>query len=201
MDKKISNLMKCINEKDKELLLIRKDEVVHWVYDDTSFLSHSKKRTKKEMKEREDKWGKKRLRKCREDLNPKKQWTNLYGEYLCKDVYILLGKKIWKPEKKEGMCPDWETEDEIIEVKTGTYYTDGTAHEKILGTPLKYSNVPRLYGKPLKIVCIGGAEKRCREEYKILGDSIPEEKKKILDFYKSMKIEFVGITDLLNKII
>jgi hypothetical protein len=52
-----------------------------------------------------------------------------------------------------------------MEVKCGTYYTNGTAHEKILGCPFKYADIPILYSKPLKIVCIGGAEKICREQY------------------------------------
>jgi hypothetical protein len=85
-----------------------------------------------------------------------------------------------------------------VEVKTETYYTTGTAGEKILGCPFKYAEVPIWYGKPLRILCLGGAEKACREEYGNLGDKGSPQKKKFLEFFKENQIEYVGATDLLS---
>jgi hypothetical protein len=90
-------------------------------------------------------------------------------------------------------------------VKTETYRTSGTAGEKILGVPFKYASVPRLYGKPMIIICLGGAEKACIEEYGNLGsDDNPKrtpEKKKILEFYKELQIEYVSATSLLRALL
>jgi hypothetical protein len=54
-----------------------------------------------------------------------------------------------------------------------------------------------LYGKPLTILCLGGAEKACREEYGNLGPQTSPQKKKFLEFFKENQIEYVGATDLL----
>ena len=66
--------------------------------------------------------------------------------------------------------------------------------------PVKYADVPLLYDKELKILCIGYAEKCCRDHYGILpGTAITERKQKILDFYRSMNISYVGTTDLMKQ--
>ena len=58
-------------------------------------------------------------------------------------------------------------------MKTHTWCTTGTAGEKILGVPFKYSELPRLYGKPLKIICVAYQE---RELYKfgVIGETSVE---------------------------
>ena len=99
-----------------------------------------------------------------------------------------------------NLMPDLETDDYIVEVKTQTYFTSGTAGEKILGTPFKYRNVPVLYKKPLLIMCIGGAEKMCKENYGILCKNKDERSSEFLDFFKSMGVEYIGITDILKTI-
>jgi hypothetical protein len=135
------------------------------------------------------------------DLKLEKQWTGPFGQHVCEEIYILLGKKCTKPLKKEGHEPDHEVDEAIVEVKTQTYYTTGTAGEKILGVPLKYAEVPVLYEKPLFIVCLGGAEKVCREKYLILGPKTTPKRKECLEFYKTnLQVEFIGATDLLNSI-
>ena len=69
-----------------------------------------------------------------------------------------IGKIVKRPEKKNHYLPDWETDDAIWEVKTRNWNTPGTAGEKVLGVPYKYSDIPRLYGKPLKIVLVAYQE-------------------------------------------
>jgi hypothetical protein len=50
----------------------------------------------------------------------------------------------------------------------------------------------------LTIVCIGGAEKVCREQYGNLpGSKCSIQKKRFLDFFKENNIEYIGTTDVL----
>lgn len=130
-----------------------------------------------------------------------KQWTNKFGEHICEEIYALLGKNVSKPANKEHYQPDSEIDDAIIEAKTQTFYTNGTAGEKILGSPFKYAEIPDLYGKPLKILCMGGAEKLCKEKYGNLpGAKCSPQKKKFLDFFRENGIEYIGASDILKSL-
>jgi hypothetical protein len=184
------------------IVLLRQKEVVQWLFGDLSFLPEIEKKNKTKDTEKykvlEDKWGQAMLKIRRPDLKLDKQWTNMFGEHLCEEIYTLLGKVVTKPGKKEHYHPDREVDDSMLEAKVGTYFTTGTAHEKILGCPFKYAEVPRLYGKPLKILCMGGAEKMCRESYgNLSGAKCSPEKKEFLDFFKQKGIEYVGASDIL----
>jgi len=186
----------------EDVVLLRNREVIMWLFDDLSFLPEIEKKNKtldtKKYKLLEDEWGRKTLKLKRPDLKLDGQWTNKFGEHLCEELFALTGKKCTKPLKKNHYQPDCETDDWIVEAKASTFYTEGTAGEKILGTPFKYAEVPDLYGKPLKIVCIGGAEKECREQYGNLpGEKCSTQKKSFLDFYKEQGIEYMGATDIL----
>ena len=151
------------------------------------------------MKEIEDKWGQDMLKLKRPDLKSSWQWTTCLGQHIVEEYYQLLNLVIKKPKKIKNLEPDWETDLEIIEVKTGTYYTTGTAHEKILGTPFKYCNVPVLFKKPLKIFCVANAEVVCKNNYGNLeGPNCDEIKKSFLDFYKKNDITYVAFSDLLK---
>ncbi len=188
------------------IVLLRNTEVVRWLFGDLSFLETIEKKNKtndeKKYKLLEDKWGRNILKIRRPDLKLDKQWTNKFGEHLCEEIYTLIGKKVSKPVKKINYQPDCQTENFIIEVKTGTFHTSGTAGEKILGCPFKYCEVPDLYSKPLKILCIGGAEKVCREQYGNLdGLKCSIQKKKFINFFKDNNIEYVGLTDILKEFI
>jgi hypothetical protein len=184
------------------IILLRQPQVVQWIYGELSFLSGGGEgiaRSRPLQKKYEDLWGQETLRIRRPDLVLNQQWTNKFGEHICEEIIALLGKTATKPAKKKNFQPDLETDDAIYEVKTGTYYTDGSAHEKILGCPFKYAEIPELYGKPLKILCIGGAEKKCRETYgNLAGNKCGATKNKFLDFYRDNHIEFIGATDVLG---
>lgn len=184
------------NFPSQKLVLMKNTEVLKWLYNDLSFLEKIDKKS-------EDIWGRNVMKSKRSDLKLDKQWTNCFGEYICEEIMILLGYNVFKPTKKENFQPDLEVDDCILEVKTQTYLTSGTAGEKILGTPFKYSNIPRLYSKPLTIVCIGNAEILSRENYGNLpGSKMNQEKKNILDFYrKSFHIQYIGASQLLKQII
>ena len=80
----------------------------------------------------------------------------------------------------------------------------GTAGEKILGVPLKYGEVPRLYHKPLKIVLIGYQEYEARNAWQF-GDLLDSnnqtiELKEALAYHKLHNIEYVGFTDILKEL-
>lgn len=184
------------------IVLLRQKEVVQWLFGDTSFLPEIIKKNKttddKKYKIEEDKWGQAMMRLRRPDLKLDKQWTNKFGEHICEEIYALCGKVVSKPANKSHYQPDSEVDDAIIEAKAQTFYTDGTAGEKILGCPFKYAEIPDLYGKPLKILCMGGAEKVCRERYGNLpGIKCSIQKKRFLDFFRENKIEYIGASDML----
>ncbi len=181
----------------KGIVLLKQKQVLQWIFDDKSFLPKTEKRNLKNV---EDEWGKKMLKLKRPDLKLDGQWTNKFGEHIAEELYEILGKNPKSVIKMTNLMPDLETDDYIVEVKTQTYFTSGTAGEKILGTPFKYRNVPVLYKKPLLIMCIGGAEKMCKENYGILCKNKDERASEFIDFYKSMGIEYIGITDILKTI-
>lgn len=191
---------------DTNIVLLREKTVIQWLYADFSFLPPIEKKNKtsdqNKYKIHEDKWGQETLRKRRPDLKLDKQWTNKFGEHICEELYMLFGKKLTKPKKKDNYQPDSEVDDAILEAKAGTYFTGGTAGEKILGCPFKYAEIPDLYSKPLKIICIGGAEKLCREQYGNLpGKKCTRQKAKFLKFFKENRIEYIGATDILSELV
>lgn len=190
---------------DTRIVLLRHKEVVQWLFGDLSFLPEIEKKNKTSDDEKykllEDAWGRNILKVRRPDLKLDKQWTMKFGEHVCEEMYMLMGKDVTKPIKKNNYQPDSEVGDAILEAKAQTFYTGGTAGEKILGSPFKYSEIPELYGKPLKIVCMGGAEKVCRELYGNLpGTKCSPQKKKFLDFFRENGIEYVGATDILKSL-
>ena len=191
---------------DARIVLLRNKEVIMWLFGDLSFLPpiEKKNKTSDEAKYKvlEDKWGQDMLKTRRHDLKLDKQWTNKFGEHLCEEIYLLLGKEFSKPVKKEHYQPDYEVDDAIVEAKAGTFHTGGTAGEKILGCPFKYAEIPDLYSKPLKILCIGGAEKVCRDQYgNLVGAKCSAQKKRFLDFFKENRIEYIGATDILQTLL
>ena len=207
MESVIEKIIKCVaSNKDERIVLLRIPEVIKWLYGDLSYLPPIVKKNKtqdaKNYKLLEDKWGQTTLKIRRPDLKLDKQWTTKFGEHISEEIYYLFGKHVSKPIKKNHYQPDNEIDDAIIEAKTQTYYTDGTAGEKILGCPFKYAEIPHLYGKKLIILCMGGAEKRCREDYgNLLGIKCSPEKKEFIDFFNLKQIEFTGATDVLNMLI
>ena len=190
---------------DKNIILLKNKEVIQWLYGDLSFLPSIEKKNKTadeaKYKALEDAWGQSILKARRPDLKLDKQWTTCFGQHICEELYALLGSETSKPKKKEHYEPDRETFDKVIEVKTQTYHTTGTAGEKILGCPFKYAEIPDLYSKPLVILCVGGAEKISREQYGNLnGPKTTPQKKRFLEFFKENKIEYISATELLNQI-
>lgn len=149
----------------------------------------------KMSKIQENEWGRALVAPYRPKNSKAEAWSGVLGEQLIKEMY----PDGWKPVKLNGHKPDWETKDCIIEVKTQSWFTPGTAGEKILGVPVKYRNLPALYNKPLVIVCFGKAES--------IWFDMPRDESlvRITEFWKSMNITYqrgselipVGLLELL----
>ena len=144
------------------------------------------KGTYKATQVQENEWGRAIVKNVRPDLEVSKMWTGMFGQILIQEIF----PNGWRPKCMNGHQPDWETPEFIIEVKSQSWFTPGTAGEKILGVPVKYRNVPTLYGKPLRIVLFGRAESIW---FGIQKDSALE---KITEFWKTMGIEYVKGSEL-----
>ena len=106
---------------------------------------------------------------------------------------------VWRPKIKCGFCPDWETEACLFEVKSRSYTVTGTAGEKILGCPIKYIDVPKIYGKPLNIVLLGYQEYEADKNFKLFDYThMSSEKKQLLNMLKMFRIEYVRGSSLLH---
>ena len=148
------------------------------------------------QQKKEKEWGNKIINKT--DC---KQWTTLLGENLVKDVLIMNGENPRKPETKNNFRPDWETDDYIYEVKTSSWEVDGTAGEKVLGTWIKYQNIPILYKKPLRIVCVAYQEwELTNGKTNYFGEKVSEKTKQVLELCKSWNIEYIKFRDLVKNI-
>jgi hypothetical protein len=131
------------------------------------------------------------------------QWSTVVGEYFVFECLRKLGEKPRRPKKIGGYCPDWETNNNIYEVKTKSWTTMGTSGEKAFGSSLKYVDIPKLYNKPLIIVCVAYQEYALKYgNTPILGDNIQPNQKKILDFYKNeFNIEYISCSDLIKQVL
>lgn len=159
--------------------------------------SISIKQQKQEKQNNEKEWGNLMINKT--DC---KQWTTLLGENLVKEVLIMNGENPRKPVSKNNFQPDWETDDYIYEVKTSSWCVDGTAGEKVLGTWIKYQDIPTLYKKPLRIVCVAYQEWELTfGKIKYFGEEVTEKTRLILDLAKSWDIEYITFSDLVKNII
>ena len=139
------------------------------------------------------------------------QWTTKLCQDLVAEALTRLGKhNVRKPAQQSSTVrdkrydPDLECDEYVYEVKGRNWTTTGTAGEKILGVPLKYGEVPRVYDKPLQIVLVGYQEYEAREGF-AFGDLLDssdqtEELRNSLAFHKEHDIEYVGFTDILKSL-
>lgn len=126
-------------------------------------------------------------------------WTTRVGEGIVHDILIHRNENPRRPQNLSCYNPDWETDKCIYEVKTSNWTVGGTAGEKVLGTMYKYSDIPIIYNKPLKIICIAYQEYELTHcNTKIFGD-ISENKKKFLALAKSMGIEYIKFSDFIKE--
>jgi hypothetical protein len=152
---------------------------------------------KKEAQDNEKKWGNEIIQQTNNG-----QWTTLLGEGLVFEVLKMRGENPRKVVRKEGFEPDWETDEYMYEVKTSNWWVAGTAGEKVYGTFIKYQNIPELYGKPLRIVCVANQEEELTNgKTKYFGEKITSKTQQILDLASSWGIEYVKFSELVSPII
>jgi hypothetical protein len=175
-------------------------QVITWATDTTLFTPNLTsgpgftKAQRAEMMQQERQWGNRML----EQESKTGNWTTQVGEKAVKLALEAQGRSVTKPERRHGFQPDWETQDAIWEVKTRTWTVSGTAGEKILGTPYKYAAIPRLYGKPLKIVCVAYQEWEAREKFglfEVCCSQSPEQQD-LLNYWKQKQITYVPFSGL-----
>lgn len=140
------------------------------------------------------------------------QWTTIFGQELVFEYLTIEGFdniqrnfKIDNNDINTKHIIDLATTNNLYEVKTSTFYTTGTANEKIFGVPWKYSDACRLSGKQhLYIVCVGEAE-MYSQKWKLINNdinNISPEKVKLKKFFENeLNISFVGLQSLLAKLL
>lgn len=184
--------MRLAIDAHSKIRFLNKPGVLEWLYGEPDFIQ-------KLTKESENEWG------CNLIGKKSNQWTTILGEYVLEDILRLLKKnprKIQQPQKgKNGkkLDPDRETDTELYECKARNYTTTGTAGEKILGCPIKYAEVSRLYGKPLTIVCMAYQQKEAEKDFMLFASEseLSIELKSQLQFWKEhFQICFARATDL-----
>ncbi len=98
---------------------------------------------------------------------PPRQCSGAVGERAMHELLLLMGhddadivrqRRYPRPDGRSSIVPDFSLPHLLLEVKMGTLYTPGTAHEKILGAERKYLSLPAQTGKPVWVVCMGRAE-------------------------------------------
>ena len=65
----------------------------------------------------------------------------------------------------------------------------------------KYASVPRLYGKPLKIVCVGYQQWELENGNTKIFKEVQPEQQAFLDLAKSLNIEYVKFSDLVAQLV
>lgn len=189
--------------------LLNHEEIIEWCFKgitENTLVNTSSERNLKPAKQEEDLWGNSVM-----ETEGSGQWTTKLCENLVEEALKSLGRKnVRHGEMKNGSIrekrysPDLECDDYVYEVKGRNWTTTGTAGEKILGVPLKYGEVPRLYHKPLQIILVGYQEYEARKDF-AFGDLLDSkdqtpELKESLAFYKEHNIEYIGFTDILKKL-
>jgi hypothetical protein len=131
------------------------------------------------------------------------QWSNSLGEKIVYDILVSFGFNVKNKTRvvinERTFIPDFETEYAYYEVKTRNYSTPGTSGEKILGTPLKYIDIPKVTGKPLFIVLVGYQEYEAIHMFKLF-DEVSNEKKTVLDTYTNLGIYYIGASQLWSQL-
>jgi len=187
----LQTLRKSLMQQNRYVLeYIIQDEVLEWLSGTKKWLNASK--------EEELEFGKRILGRTTN------QWTTKVCESILKETLMLLGKEPNAPIMKtcsngKKLKPDWECNDAMYECKARTYSITGTAGEKILGTPYKYAECPRLYGKPLYIVVMAYQEHEAVNSFQLFTPK-SHEQKDMLVYYENMGIKYVKYTDLLKEL-
>jgi hypothetical protein len=71
----------------------------------------------------------------------------------------------------------------------------------VLGTWIKYQNIPNLYNKPMKIVCVAFQEwELTHGKTRYFGNNITDKSHQILELAKSWNITYLPFSELVRDI-
>ena len=193
-------MVRAKNQPKQSAIELLKQPLIHdWILCNTDFLLRDedaffKDKTAKTavMKPRENNWAWELFEKAVPWHKQKQhyKWSGDFAERIFREI-VPHG---WSPKKIGSKHLDWEDENFVYEIKTQFLWGGGTAQDKILGTPVKYSEIPKLSGKPLRIVCFAAAETLTRE---VLMRDCPE-MRDLIALWKTWNIEYVWGSDLIK---
>lgn len=191
-------------------------EIIRWCYEgitENTLIDTSSNKILKSFNKQEKKWGNDILKKYYKYPSNKNivQWTTKLGEELVKEAMVKLkrenvknGETIKSSSDRKTYRPDVQCDKYIYEVKARNWTTPGTAGEKILGVPLKYSEIPTLTNKKVKIVLIGYQEFEAKYHFAVGNICDPEKcnvvGKQILKYFEQIGFEYIPFTDILNQL-
>lgn len=206
-----NKLDKINNKLGKNVFSFLNDmEVLKWVLGIDKQNDKTIRSTVKITKERrrvlndkeETKWG---IGKCTSLAT--KNWTTCISENFSKElIYYLFDKKI-NFNKKRKICisdnpdckPDIEIEDYIFEVKCKKWHSNGTAGEKILGTPIKYNQISDATGKYVRIILLAGQEEEAIQKYHLFDVSdFDTRNMEQLELWYNQGTQFIKGSDLIK---
>jgi len=147
----------CLKNFDRGLL--HDLNVWKWLFNDLKF----------ESKVKEDEWGKQTLATFYPKYNTSStMWTGTFGKNIIHEFFtgmhknkpLLFPNKPIEEHRFQKLQPDLYIPNEyVVEVKTSTFLTTGTANEKIYSVPMKYSEITTIFKVPtLLIVLVGNTE-------------------------------------------
>lgn len=142
------------------------NEIMNWaLHEPQGFKMNMPKKERELRAKQEAIWGNQMLRIINNTPHArhKVNWSTKVSEWLVQQILIASGyhpqRTTYKShDKKHTYKPDWTTQHHIYEVKARTWFTSGTAGEKVLGAPTKYRDVPHSSNKPLHIICMAFQE-------------------------------------------
>ena len=187
-----TQILHCV-QKMPNLRLLHRLDVIQWLLMDASFL----KASPRDLMAAEKAWGVELLRTIRPDSTAS-NWGDVVGEEMVRELLRLEGQEATKPKQIKNYRLDLETAAHMIEAKSQGIHMTGTANEKIPGVPFKYAEVPRLFGKPVRIIMVGGAEARARKD-QLLEPTIPE-KEDAVAYFAQKGFTFVGGSQILRSL-
>jgi hypothetical protein len=151
----------------------------------------------------ETKWG---ISKCTSPAT--KNWTTCISEKFSNElINYLFNKKINNNNKKRKICipdnpdckPDIEIENYIFEIKCKKWHSNGTAGEKILGTPIKYNQIADATGKYVRIILLAGQEEEAVLKYHLFDVSdFDTRNMEQLELWYNQGTQFIKGSDLIK---
>lgn len=194
------NLIKQFTLKNNQYLYLKNRTIFDYFLGNINFIDLSA----------EKKFGSKLYQELYKQKSPTSNWSTKISEGFCKELlcYIFETKiSACKNDKElhirldlQSQSPDFKN---FFEIKSRTFKTTGTAGEKILGTPKKYSKVFLKYKIPLYIILLGYQENEAIEKFDLFNlnpqNELHQNDIKLMDLYHNdLHINYLRGSDLIK---